>query len=71
MRVLDVGCGVADFAREARREGARLVVGIDPSHMLERAIALTQYPAIEYRCASIEELDVGVNGSTLSCRRGR
>lgn len=60
MRVLDLGCGFGDFAREARREGARLVVGIDPSRrMLERALALTQDPAIEYRCASIEELDFG------------
>src|SRR5215472_6067485 len=50
MRVLDLGCGFGDFAREARREGALLVVGIDPSRrMLERAIALTQDPAIEYR----------------------
>jgi ubiquinone/menaquinone biosynthesis C-methylase UbiE len=59
MRVLDLGCGFGDFAREARREGARLVVGIDPSRrMLEQAIALTQDPAIEYRRASIEELDL-------------
>ena len=58
MRVLDLGCGFGDFAREARREGALLVVGIDPSRrMLERAIALTQDPAIEYRRTSIEELD--------------
>ena len=70
MRVLDLGCGFGDFARKARREGARLVVGIDPSRrMLERAIALTQDPAIGYRCASIEELDFGVSGSTSLWRR--
>jgi 2-polyprenyl-3-methyl-5-hydroxy-6-metoxy-1,4-benzoquinol methylase len=60
MRVLDLGCGFGDFARKARRQGARLVVGIDSSRrMPERAMALTQDPAIEYRCASIEELDFG------------
>jgi ubiquinone/menaquinone biosynthesis C-methylase UbiE len=42
MRILDLGCGFGDFARRARLEGARSVVGIDISlRMLERAIALT------------------------------
>jgi ubiquinone/menaquinone biosynthesis C-methylase UbiE len=57
MRILDLGCGFGDFARKARREGACAVVGIDISfRMLERAIALTDDPAIEYRHASIEQL---------------
>src|SRR5215468_10172806 len=29
MRILDLGCGFGDFARKARSEGARAVVGID------------------------------------------
>src|SRR6266849_482189 len=58
MRILDLGCGFGDFARKARREGARAVVGIDISlRMLERAIALTNDPAIEYRRSSIEQLE--------------
>jgi ubiquinone/menaquinone biosynthesis C-methylase UbiE len=57
MRILDLGCGFGDFARKARREGASAVVGIDISlRMLERAIALTDDPAIEYRHSSIEQL---------------
>ena len=60
MRILDLGCGFGDFARKARREGARTVVGIDISlRMLERANALTNDPAIEYRHASIEQLELG------------
>jgi ubiquinone/menaquinone biosynthesis C-methylase UbiE len=60
MRILDLGCGFGDFARTARREGARAVVGIDISlRMLERAIALTNDPAIEYRHSSIEQLELG------------
>ena len=59
LRILDLGCGFGDFARAARREGARTVVGIDVSwRMLERAAALTDDPAIEYRRQSVERLDL-------------
>jgi ubiquinone/menaquinone biosynthesis C-methylase UbiE len=59
MRILDLGCGFGDFARRARVEGARTVVGIDVSlRMLERAIALTTDPAITYLHASIEQLEL-------------
>lgn len=59
LRILDLGCGFGDFARKARREGARAVVGIDISlRMLERAATLTNDPAIEYRRASIEQLEL-------------
>jgi ubiquinone/menaquinone biosynthesis C-methylase UbiE len=50
MRILDLGCGFGDFARKARSEGTRAVVGIDISlRMLERAVALTSDPAITNR----------------------
>src|SRR6476660_1708127 len=40
MRVLDLGCGLGYFAREARARGAREVVGVDISDlMLEQARA--------------------------------
>jgi ubiquinone/menaquinone biosynthesis C-methylase UbiE len=59
IRILDLGCGFGDFARKARSEGARAVVGIDISvRMLERAIALTNDPAITYRHCGIEHLEL-------------
>jgi ubiquinone/menaquinone biosynthesis C-methylase UbiE len=58
--ILDLGCGFGDFARKARSEGARAVVGVDAScRMLERAAALTHDPAIEYRRMCVEQLDLG------------
>ena len=60
LRILDLGCGFGDFARKARSEGARAVVGVDASRrMLERAAALSPDPAIEYRHMCIEQLDLG------------
>jgi SAM-dependent methyltransferase len=57
LRVLDLGCGFGDFARKARRLGARAVVGVDVSaKMLERAAEQTHDTAIEYRHLSIEQL---------------
>lgn len=70
MRILDLGCGFGDFARKARREGACAVVGIDISlRMLERAIALTDNPAIKYRHSSIEQLDSIIPPLMRSCHR--
>lgn len=58
LRILDLGCGFGDFARKARQQGARVVVGVDVSlRMLQRAIGLTDDPAIEYRHSSIEQLE--------------
>ena len=34
LRVLDLGCGLGHFAREARRRGARSVVGVDISERM-------------------------------------
>jgi SAM-dependent methyltransferase len=60
LRILDLGCGFGDFARNARAEGADAVVGVDPSRrMLERAAAFTHDPAITYRRMSVEQLDLG------------
>jgi SAM-dependent methyltransferase len=60
LRILDLGCGFGDFARQARSEGARAVVGVDASRrMLERAAALTHDPAIAYRRMCVEQLNLG------------
>jgi SAM-dependent methyltransferase len=56
MRVLDLGCGLGYFAREARARGAREVVAVDISDlMLEEARRLTSDPAIRYVRAGLEE----------------
>jgi SAM-dependent methyltransferase len=48
-RVLDLGCGLGHFAREARARGARQVVGVDLSErMLEEARRRTDDAAIVY-----------------------
>jgi len=58
LRVLDLGCGFGDFARKARKRGARTVVGIDVSaNMLAKATRLTCDSGIEYRHTSIEHFD--------------
>jgi SAM-dependent methyltransferase len=70
MRILDLGCGFGDFARKARREGACAVVGIDISlRMLERAIALTDDPAIEYRTPVLNNSDSIMPPLMRSCHR--
>src|SRR5271167_2649382 len=49
LRVLDLGCGLGYFAREARARGAREVVGVDLSErMLDAARAQTDDPGITY-----------------------
>jgi SAM-dependent methyltransferase len=56
MRVLDLGCGLGYFAREARARGAREVVGVDLSErMLAEARRRTDDPAIVFMRASLEE----------------
>ena len=54
-RVLDLGCGLGYFAREARERGARQVVGVDLSErMLDEARRRTTDPGIVYARDSLE-----------------
>jgi len=57
-RVLDLGCGLGYFAREARTRGARDVIGVDISErMLEEARRLTSDPGIVYVRAGLENFE--------------
>jgi SAM-dependent methyltransferase len=59
LRVVDLGCGFGWFCRFARDQGAATVLGIDVSeNMLARAKATTSDPAITYRNADLERLDL-------------
>ncbi len=59
LRILDLGCGFGWFCRWAREQGAAQVLGIDLSErMLARAKAATADPAITYRRADLEHLDL-------------
>jgi SAM-dependent methyltransferase len=54
-RVLDLGCGLGYFAREARARGASQVIGVDLSErMLQQASTATNDPAITYLHKSLE-----------------
>jgi SAM-dependent methyltransferase len=54
-RVLDLGCGLGYFAREARARGARQVTGVDLSErMLEQACRSTNDAAIVFVRDSLE-----------------
>jgi SAM-dependent methyltransferase len=54
-RVLDLGCGLGYFAREARARGARQVIGVDLSErMLEEARRRTDDPDIRFVRDSLE-----------------
>jgi SAM-dependent methyltransferase len=58
-RVLDLGCGDGWFSRQASAEGARTVVGIDPSsRMLGRARERTSDPRISYVRGFVEDIDL-------------
>lgn len=58
-RVVDLGCGMGWFARWAMEHGAASVLGLDLSeNMIARAKAATADPAIEYRIADLEELEL-------------
>jgi SAM-dependent methyltransferase len=57
LRILDLGCGLGYFAREARARGAASVLGIDISErMLADARARGADPAITYQRSSLEAL---------------
>jgi SAM-dependent methyltransferase len=61
-RVVDLGCGFGWFCRWAAARGAASVLGLDLSErMLERAVRETTDPAVSYRRADLEavELDPG------------
>jgi len=58
-RILDLGCGLGYFAREARRRGAGSVLGVDISaRMLAEAGARSEDdPAIRYVRSSLEDFE--------------
>ena len=59
LRVLDLGCGFGWFCRWVRAAGALRVLGIDVSEkMLARARAETDDPAIAYRRADLETIEL-------------
>jgi SAM-dependent methyltransferase len=58
-RVVDLGCGFGWFCRWARDAGAATVLGLDVSdNMLARARQTTSDPAISYRRADLETLEL-------------
>jgi len=58
-RAVDLGCGFGWFCRWARQNGAASVLGLDVSEkMLDRARAQTDDPAITYKRADLERLDL-------------
>jgi len=58
-RVVDLGCGFGWFCRWARQAGAAEVLGLDVSaNMLTRAREMTSDPAIAYRQADLDSLEL-------------
>lgn len=58
-RVVDLGCGFGWASRWMRDEGAASVLGVDLSrNMIARAKADTADPAIDYRIADLETLEL-------------
>lgn len=58
-RVIDLGCGFGWFCRWARQAGAGTVLGLDLSEkMLARAASETTDPAVIYRRADLEGLEL-------------
>lgn len=58
-RVVDLGCGFGWASRWMRAQGAASVLGLDLSqNMIARATADTSDPAIEYRIADLDALDL-------------
>ncbi|UFN47987.1 methyltransferase domain-containing protein [Roseomonas sp. OT10] len=66
-RVVDLGCGFGWFARWAAEQGAAAVLGLDLSEqMLARARVETASPAVAYRRADLESLDLPGGGFDLA-----
>jgi SAM-dependent methyltransferase len=66
-RVVDLGCGFGWFCRWARAAGAAEVLGLDVSaNMLERARETTSDPAITYRQADLETLELPAASSDVA-----
>ncbi|WP_254703894.1 bifunctional 2-polyprenyl-6-hydroxyphenol methylase/3-demethylubiquinol 3-O-methyltransferase UbiG [Roseovarius sp. THAF9] len=58
-RVADLGCGFGWASRWFREQGAETVLGIDLSRkMIDRALADTDDPAINYRIADLDTLEL-------------
>ncbi|MBI1245924.1 MAG: methyltransferase domain-containing protein [Alphaproteobacteria bacterium] len=59
LRAVDLGCGFGWVARWMRENGAAAVLGLDLSeNMIARAKETTADPAIEYRIADLDTLDL-------------
>lgn len=64
--VLDIGCGLGDFARFVIEQGASSVVAIDPSvRMLEEAKKLTDKQAIDFQQVAVEHFQTAANSFDL------
>lgn len=58
-RVVDLGCGFGWASRWMREQGAASVLGLDlAQNMIARARADTADPAVEYRIADLDTLDL-------------
>jgi len=65
-RILDLGCGLGYFAREARFRGARSVVGVDISErMLADARSRSDDAGISYVRSSLEAFEPEADGFDL------
>jgi SAM-dependent methyltransferase len=59
LRVVDLGCGFGWFCRWAAAQGAASVLGLDLSErMLERAARETMDPAVSYRRADLDAVEL-------------
>jgi ubiquinone/menaquinone biosynthesis C-methylase UbiE len=67
LRVVDLGCGFGWFCRWARDHGAASVLGLDLSdNMLDRARSMTTDPAVTYKSANLEHLDLPIGAFNLA-----
>ena len=65
-RVVDLGCGFGQLSRWLGNEGAKSVLGIDLSEkMLARAVVETANPAVSYRRANLDELELAPGSADL------
>lgn len=66
LQVLDLGCGMGQFARAARGLGAASVLGVDVSErMLAEARASTDDPAVSFIRHDLEDFDCGTEAFDL------